>query len=111
MCKKNNFLFKHRNALKFLRTSVTDASLKNELDVKSDVYRIESSVELYGIKADVRLSNARAFNSYSSGVIDYLLAEIRQENSDVFEAIAVSARVKYSVGLYTNSFLADAGAA
>ena len=44
-------------------------------------------------------------------MLDYLLAEIGQENLDVFKAITVSARVKYSVGLYTNSFRAFSGAA
>jgi hypothetical protein len=44
-------------------------------------------------------------------MLNDLLSEVREKNLHVFKAVAVSARVKNSVGFYTNSFQAFAGAA
>ena len=108
---KNDLLIKYGDALKFLSATVSDARLKYELNVETDVDGVKASVELYGIKANVSFCDAGAFNSDASGVLDYFPAEICQKYSCVFKAITVSARVKYSVSLYTNSFRAFSGAA
>ena len=49
--------------------------------------------------------------AYRSCVLNDFFSAICKEYFRVFKAVAVSARVKYSVGFYTNSFLAYAGAA
>jgi hypothetical protein len=106
-----NLLVEHRKSVKFLRASVADAGFKYKLDVKTDVYCVESAVELYGIKAYLCLSDTSAFHSHRACVFNYFLSAIGQKDLYVFEAVTVSARVKYPVGFYTNSFLAYAGAA
>ena len=108
---KNDSLIQYGNSLKFLRSSVADASLECQLYIKADGYCVKASVELYGIKADVRLCYAYALYPYCGCMIDYFFPEVGKEYFGVFKAVAVSARVKYPVGFYTNSFLAYAGAA
>jgi hypothetical protein len=108
---ENDLLIKDCNALEFLCASVSDASLKYEFDVEADIYGIKASVKLNGIEADLCLSDAGALYSDCACMLNDLLSEVREKNLHVFKAVAVSARVKYSVGLYTNSFQAFAGAA
>lgn len=108
---KDHSLIQYGNSFEFLRSAVADAGLEGQLYVKADIYRVKASVELYGIKADVCLCYAGILYSYCGCVIDYFFSEICKEYLSVFKAVAVSARVKYSVGFYTNSFLAYAGAA
>lgn len=108
---KNDLLIKHGDALELLSATVSDASLKDELDVETNIDGVKASVKLNGIEADVSFCNAGAFNSDCGSMLDYFFSEICEKYSCVFKAITVSARVKYSVSLYTNSFRAFTGAA
>ena len=108
---KDNLFVEDGNSVKFLRTTVSYASLEYQFNVETNINGVKASVELNGIKAYMGLRDASALNSDSTGVINDLLTEVGQKNPCIFKTIAVSARVKYPVSLYTNSFLAYAGAA
>ena len=108
---QNHLLVENGDSFKFLSATVSDARLENQFDEEADIYGIKASVELYGIEADLCLRDAGVLYANRAGVFYDLLAEIGEKHLYVFKAVTVSARVKYSVGLYTNSFQAFAGAA
>ena len=85
-------LFLHyRNAFKFLRASGCKASLEEKLDIESYRYRIKSSVEAYGVYADIRPGYSRFLCSHSSCPFDYIITAIGKIYTNVFVAITVPA--------------------
>jgi hypothetical protein len=108
---KYNLLVEYCYTLKLLRATVSDASLKGKLHEVTDINGVKSSVELYGIKSNARFRDTSTLDSYRTGVVNYFFAKVSEKDFGIFKAITVSARVKYSVSFYTNSFQAFAGAA
>ena len=104
---KNDLLFQYGDTVKFggLRSGTAayaNASLENELDVETDVDRVEAPVELNGVDSDVGPGDAGILDTNLRGVLDDLLSQIGEEDPDVLIAVPIAAGVQDAVGLHAN---------
>lgn len=69
------------HALKFHGLIIADAGFKSDLDIISDIYRVKSAIESYGVNTDVSPRDARIFCSDISCSCNDILAVITYINS------------------------------
>ena len=103
--KQNHTLFQHRNAVKLLRMTA-DAGLKGQLDKEFNVNGIKTAVKSDGIDTDIGRQKLGMTDTNRRGVVDDLITEIGQKDSDVLKAITIAAGIQDSVGFYTNQISA-----
>ena len=99
---KDNLFLNHCNALEFLASSLAYARLKYKLYEKSYGNRIESTIKANGINIDISPGNSRFLGANVARSFYNIIAHIGKVNANVLEAVAITARVKNSVRLYTN---------
>lgn len=87
---KNDLFLDSGNTVKFLISS-SDARFAFEMNEETYCNAEKAAVELYGVDADVRARDMRAFYAHVPGMFDYLLSEIREEHPCVFITVAVAA--------------------
>ena len=108
---KDDLLFNNRNTLKFLRSSGAHTSLKDKLDVESDVHSIKSAIETHGIDIDMCQRYSRFFCANVARSVDDIVSHIGKINTNILKAIPVAAGIENSVCLYANGVLAVRSAA
>ena len=108
---KDNLLIYYRHSLKFLTSSLPDASLKHELYKKSDGNAIKSAIESNGVNIDRSPSNIRLLGAHVTGSFYNIVTHIGKMNANVLKAIAIAARIKYSVGFNADRLFSSARAA
>ena len=106
---ENDVLFQHGNTVKVLASAAAHASLKIQLDVKTNVDRIETAVELYGVDMDGRPANRGALDTDATGALQDLVAEVSQKHPYVFKAVTVAAGIQNTIGLNADHFTSAAG--
>ena len=104
---QHHLLFQHGNAVELgglrpRRTAYADAGLEDELDVEADVNGVEAAVELDGVNADVSPGDAGVLDADLSGVLDDLLTQIGEKDTDVLIAVPIAAGIQNAVGLHAN---------
>lgn len=99
---KDDLFLNDGNSLKVLRSAGTKASLKDQLYEKSDRNGIKSAVKSYGVDIDISPRYRRFLRANRACSLNNVVTHIGKVNANVFEAVAVAARVKDSVGFYTN---------
>ena len=99
---KDHALFQHGNALKLLRASAANASLKDHLHVKANGNRIKALIDLDGIDPDLRPYDFCAFCANGSTMLQNLVSVAREIDAYVLEAITVTAGVQHPLGVDTH---------
>jgi hypothetical protein len=94
---KDHSLFKNSNSFQFLRASTAYAGFKYEFNVKANINRVKSAIELNRVDTDIGPNDLCASCSNCSRVLQDLVSKIRKVYAHVFKAISVSARIQNAV--------------
>ena len=94
---KDHSLFKYCNSFQFLRTSTAYAGFKYKFDVKANIDRVKSTVELNRVDTDIGPNDLCASCPNCSRVLQDLVTKIRKVYAHVFKAIAISAGIQNAV--------------
>ena len=105
---KYDLFLDYRNSLKVLRSARAETCLKAKLYEKSDGNAIKSTIESNGVDIDRSPSNIRLLGAHIARSFYDIVTHIGKINANVLKAIAIAARIKYSVGFNADRLFSSA---
>ena len=106
---EDDTLFKDCHPFEILAPSTPYTRFKFELNIKSNVDRIKTAIELDGIDMDRRPADRGALDADATGALQNLIAEVGQKHPYVFKAVAVAAGIQNTVSLNADHFAPATG--